>query len=75
LGVRIIDLGKGVADYKEKFCTGKFTVATGSVDAPTPGNLPRIIRRRGLNFFRQRPALHRFVREAKGIFKSGPPAD
>ncbi len=75
LGARIIDLGKGEADYKEKFRIGKFTVATGSVDAPTLGNLPRIVRRNGLNFIRHRPALHNFVRKAKGIFKSSPTVD
>jgi len=75
MGVHMIDLGCGEHSYKERLMNGFIVTAKGGIERPALITLPRIIRRRGLNFFRQRPALHRFVRKAKGIFKSGPPAD
>ena len=69
LGTRTIDLGKGIADYKDKFRNGTLTVATGSVDVPSLSTLPRILRRNCLTYIRNTPRLLQLARRTKRIFK------
>lgn len=65
LGIDRIDLGKGMQDYKRRFANASTMVATGSVDVPSLGNMPRIVRRKCANFVRSTPALLSLARQAK----------
>lgn len=67
LGTRMIDLGKGKQDYKDKFRNDSLTVATGSVDVISLSNVPRIVRRQCANFVRNTPSLLNLARTAKRV--------
>jgi CelD/BcsL family acetyltransferase involved in cellulose biosynthesis len=67
IGVAKIDLGKGQQDYKRRFSNAFSRVATGSVDLPVLGNVPRIMRRRCHNLVRGTPLLQKLARRMKSL--------
>jgi CelD/BcsL family acetyltransferase involved in cellulose biosynthesis len=66
LGIKVIDLGRGDADYKRRLMNGSVGVAEGSVEAVRLVSLVRRMRKTVGQWVRERPLVYHLLQSIRG---------